>query len=306
MALLRLLSDPAQPLVRLRARHLIGRSNRCDLRLREPSVSGEHALVTFSDGAWWVRDLGSRNGTRVDELPLDAGASRELALNHKLSFAGSGPWAVVDLDPPLATAVALDGGKDLELDGGMLALPSEDDPEILVTQALDGRWLIQRETGDEFVEDGHIVEVGGRRFQLSLPTSLSATLTAAQSALRVDTCSLLFHVSLNEEVVEVTVRGPGRSEHLPERVHHYVLLHLSRLRKQDVEQGLPPHECGWIPRPQLATDLRLSEASLNVQLYRARKQLADAGLLGAEELIERRGREIRLVVERVEEQPLGA
>ena len=289
----------------LRARHLVGRAARCDLQLTEPSVSGEHALLLFDDGAWWVRDLGSRNGTRVEEEPLEPGQAHKLAEGSRVNFAGSGPWILGDGDPPRAAAMLVGGNTVVELSAGMIALPSEEDPEVLVTQVPDGSWTAQRADGDEPVSDGQIITVGTARYRLSLPTLLSATLTVAERMPTVDDCRLRFRVSQNEEAVEVDIIGSGKTLSLPERAHHYPLLHLSRLRRQDLANDVPAHEAGWIDRHQLAADLRTSSTSLNVQLYRARKQYAEAGLGGAEELIARRGREIRLNVDETEEGPLG-
>jgi adenylate cyclase len=52
------------PLVR---DHLtIGRRETCDICLRFPNVSGRHAELTYQDGYWTVRDLGSTNGIKVN------------------------------------------------------------------------------------------------------------------------------------------------------------------------------------------------------------------------------------------------
>lgn len=45
---------------------LIGRDDSCDLHLDDPMISRRHAEISFADGLWWIRDLGSRNGTMVD------------------------------------------------------------------------------------------------------------------------------------------------------------------------------------------------------------------------------------------------
>jgi serine phosphatase RsbU (regulator of sigma subunit) len=50
---------------------LIGRSSTCDLSLPDRSMSRRHARV-YSDGEdWYIEDLGSRNGTLVDGVPID-------------------------------------------------------------------------------------------------------------------------------------------------------------------------------------------------------------------------------------------
>ena len=53
----------------------IGRGVDCGLRLEHPSISRAHAEIVFSDGAWRLRDLGSKNGSFVDGIQV-----REAAL----------------------------------------------------------------------------------------------------------------------------------------------------------------------------------------------------------------------------------
>ena len=50
---------------------LIGTSAACDIRLTEPTVSGQHCRLTEADGGFLLEDLGSRNGTYVDNRRLD-------------------------------------------------------------------------------------------------------------------------------------------------------------------------------------------------------------------------------------------
>lgn len=44
----------------------MGRRESCDICLRFPNVSGLHCELTFRDGFWWIRDLGSTNGVKVN------------------------------------------------------------------------------------------------------------------------------------------------------------------------------------------------------------------------------------------------
>lgn len=46
--------------------NLIGRSSRCDVRIKHPGISAEHALIRLLPGAATVEDLNSTNGTRVN------------------------------------------------------------------------------------------------------------------------------------------------------------------------------------------------------------------------------------------------
>ncbi|HKP55759.1 MAG TPA: sigma-54 dependent transcriptional regulator [Polyangiales bacterium] len=63
--------------VRLDQRLLqIGRDRDCDVVLYDPAVSQRHAQLEPLDGAIWVRDLGSRNGTYVDGVPVQRAVLR--------------------------------------------------------------------------------------------------------------------------------------------------------------------------------------------------------------------------------------
>ncbi len=46
--------------------NLIGRTSRCDVRIKHPGISAEHALIRVLPGSATVEDLGSTNGTRVN------------------------------------------------------------------------------------------------------------------------------------------------------------------------------------------------------------------------------------------------
>ncbi len=45
---------------------VIGRRESCDIVLRFSNVSGQHARMTLEQGYWFLKDLGSRNGTKVN------------------------------------------------------------------------------------------------------------------------------------------------------------------------------------------------------------------------------------------------
>lgn len=48
----------------------LGRNSRNTIVLNEGYVSGEHALLAWRDSQWWLEDLGSRNGTVLNDAPL--------------------------------------------------------------------------------------------------------------------------------------------------------------------------------------------------------------------------------------------
>ena len=54
----------------LRPVSTVGRRHDCTVEIDEPFVSAAHAELTHADGKWWVRDLGSTNGTFVNGRPV--------------------------------------------------------------------------------------------------------------------------------------------------------------------------------------------------------------------------------------------
>lgn len=48
----------------------IGRNSANDFVISNASVSGEHCIIERCDGGWRVKDLGSTNGTRVNEARI--------------------------------------------------------------------------------------------------------------------------------------------------------------------------------------------------------------------------------------------
>lgn len=54
-------------LFQLRGRAIVGTAPDCDVVMREPSISGRHAEFTSTSGGFRVNDLGSTNGTYVND-----------------------------------------------------------------------------------------------------------------------------------------------------------------------------------------------------------------------------------------------
>jgi len=93
-----------EPIVLDKKNLVVGRHDTCDVVVRASTVSGRHCRLFVSEGYWRVRDLNSRNGTRVnnvkvDDHRLDPGAILSLA-NHRFEVKYS-PIDLGAVGPPL-------------------------------------------------------------------------------------------------------------------------------------------------------------------------------------------------------------
>jgi hypothetical protein len=295
----------------LLARHLVGRSSLAHLRLSEPNVSAEHAVLSWNGQQWELHDLGSRNGTTLDGRRLGPGERATVARGAIVGFGGSSNrWRLIDDGPPVSMARPLDGSQPVCAEHEIIALPSTQVPEVTVFRDASGEWMIEREGGTDRAVDGREVSAGGQRFILHLPDVVAPTWEGEALAPALDQLRLRFTVSRDEEFIEVTALAPGHTLELGARAHHGVLLALARARLQDQQEAarasaasrLPETSHGWLYFEELMRSLRLDEPHLNVAVYRCRQQLASVGVVGAAGIIERRKptRQLRLGVARFE------
>jgi hypothetical protein len=82
-----------------RARITVGRGRSCDIELRHPRVSTLHATFSYGGGLLLVNDERSKNGTRVNQAPLQAHKPAPVDVGDSIEF---GPvtatlWSIDDL-----------------------------------------------------------------------------------------------------------------------------------------------------------------------------------------------------------------
>ena len=93
------------PIPLLKKTLLVGRRESCDICLRFANVSAHHCQFTCRGGYWYVKDMGSRNGTKINgrrigeaEKRIDPGDTVAVA-KHSYEFAYS-PAALGAVGPP--------------------------------------------------------------------------------------------------------------------------------------------------------------------------------------------------------------
>lgn len=60
-------SDPHKTTHFTRSQVLVGRDPAAELYLEDKTISARHARLYFEDTQWWVEDLGSTNGTLLNQ-----------------------------------------------------------------------------------------------------------------------------------------------------------------------------------------------------------------------------------------------
>ena len=293
----------------LLSRHVVGRSRLADLRMTDPTVSGEHAVLRWTGREWELHDLGSRNGTSVDGRKLASGERVTIGRGAVIAFGQpENAWRLDDDAAPTIMATAENADEPLCARNDLLALPSDEEPEAVIFRDPGGNWLIEQSGETARVADRTTVRAGGRDYLLRVPDVIAPTWDNSSPAPHLTALTLQFSVSRDEEYVALVARGEHHVIDLGARAHHNVLLTLARSRLEDrkarQERGAAPPESseGWVYQDELADRLAIDETHLNVAVFRCRRQLAEAGIVGAASIIERRRptRELRLGVARIE------
>lgn len=293
----RLRSEVEDRLCPIPARLLVGRSPACGLQLSDPHASGEHATLAWTGWHWEVKDLGSRNGTYVDGNRLDPGAAVKISTGARVAFGDpERPWSLDSDEAPRLMAIHGGTGEIREAEDDLLVLPDERTPELTIYLAATGEWVHEDREGQiEPLRDQQTVHTANGGWLIQLPTVDEGT-PLMQRRLALDTLSIRFAVSQDEERVEVTLVHRGADIPLEPREHGYVLLTLARARRDAADQ--PAEQRGWVDRSELERMLAMDANALNVAIHRARQQLSRAGVQNAAAIVEVRRRQRRLGTDR--------
>jgi len=94
---------------------IIGRASTNSVTIRSHQASRRHAEIRWDDGQWWLRDLGSRNGTRVGGVLLGGSGgsetARRLSDGDQVEIAGFSLLFVTRISDALAAGGPSQSGK---------------------------------------------------------------------------------------------------------------------------------------------------------------------------------------------------
>jgi hypothetical protein len=176
---------------------------------------------------------------------------------------------------------------------------------VAVAPAEEGWMLEASGLATQSVEDQQRVRAGGLEWLLELPPASAATTesTELEQAIELARSTMRFQVSRDGEHLCVELCTPQQEVvGLPPRAHQHVLLALARHRVADAQAGLPVDEVGWLYADELQRELRMDRTRVNIEIYRARRLLAQHGVSSPGGIVERRKdtQQMRLGVTHIE------
>ncbi len=300
-----ILSGPDNEFILLYSHHSFGRlAEKVDTMVQEPVVSRLHAVIKWHEDHWTLRDVSS-NGTWINGQRIPQNHTTFLKLNDSIKFGSphAGSYHVLDLSSP----------KDALIQSGIRPgckpgiiyllpyqfLPDEQQPELVIYQQANN-WcmesLSQANSTVRPLENSDIVHFANQQWYLRKAKLVDFTLPVAPETTSPEEVELLFNVSQDEEHCKLEINYLGQQVDLAKRSHHALSLALARYRYQDQKKHHHPNEQGWVYVDQLIRDLGLDEQHINIQIHRARKQIADTfhKTMDCSVFIERRMGQVRL------------
>lgn len=280
--------EPSKRSFPLTARTLVGRSDVCQLRLSSPRVSGVHAELTWDGKRWTIRDLDSRNGTRLDGRELQPKQRQPMEPGSQVVFGTEDQrFTLIDPSPP-GLVVIDDEGMLWSPRGGLMYLPSDDQGDLMLYERLGEGWWLETENETRKLVDQEQLSADGLHWRVFLPGLVEGT-DETSVVMTVSSIALDFHVSRDEEHVALELRQGTRCFALNPRAHNVLLLNLGRARLADQQHPeLEESEHGWVYVDDLASKLRVDRDRIKLWIHRARREFADAGVYDIAGLVERR------------------
>ena len=279
----------------LRDYHTFGRRKESvDTLIEHPYVSKFHAVIEWREPNWLLKDV-SKNGLKLNNKIIPSQKPTALNIGDTIDFSGIGEATLIikNLDAPTPLLVNKTSPLETIEISESLLLPNDDTPEIALFLCPDReQWFAETvkegiETGP--YENGDVIRLNGTEWTFLLIAEDDATTEYNPKQASLDDVVFRFDLSQDEENTNLTLIENGVEIDLGQRTHHYLLVHLLRHRST---QG---NDSGWLDSQLLLKELGLEETHMNIQIFRARKQVASSlpSTSGHSKLIERRRGSLR-------------
>ncbi len=293
----------------------VGRAPGNELVVSDATVSGHHLMVWQESNQLWIKDLGSTNGTFLNERrirsvhPVRDGDRIRLGTSCILQVRADASSPSTDHARGLVLE-DLRAGTRFPLTRDRFAIGSgvgadlrvADGPEIAVVLMIHSNGEVRIGTADD--DEGPLAV--GAEFQVGERAFRVVEVDGAQMATEVPAAERYPYK------LSVTLEGPfgaeATLEDLPTRKAHRIesgnravlLFLLGRRWEEDRLRGVPSEERGWCPDDEVMTGIwgrHGDENKLNVLLHRLRAELRGAGF--DPWFIEKKQRFVRLRVSEV-------
>lgn len=281
-------------------RTLIGRAAYCGVVLTDPRVSAEHASVYFDKGTWYLRDLASTNGTFLDGAKIDLGRKHALVPGASIGFGAPTPsYRLINDEPPRMRLRNQATGERIEPQLGLHVLPNEAHPVVTIFQGLDG-WYEERDGAVRQLADFSEIQIDEECWTIEIPPPGSETaqtgLARAGGWANFDDVFLRFDVSRDRESIVLLIVAGSESRVVTNRAYHELLLILAEARVRSAAEGVAEQEQGWLHTDELCKRIAGDISKVNVDVFRARQQLDQLGVVESHRIVERRPntRQLRL------------
>jgi pSer/pThr/pTyr-binding forkhead associated (FHA) protein len=295
-----LLNLQSQHSTLLRTQHILGRhSGSSNTILDNPEASRLQASILWNGSYWLLQDT-STNGTYINRELITNGFKKRLTKGDSIQFGSLNAevWLFANDSSPKSLLVPLQpDSQTIELEG-VIALPTDEDPEVTIYQSQNGEWICEDLTGTLILQQGSQVSTTNSNWYFVNAEEFDRTKKSETVQNKPPKVEFIFTVSKNEEHVSLSIIIDNEEISLGERTHHYLLLLLARYRIADQQAGVDDGEQGWLDKDLLSKLIGLDENHINIQIYRFRKQLINAkpSAMRLLQLVERRRGCLRLAV----------
>ncbi|NQZ06543.1 MAG: FHA domain-containing protein [Algicola sp.] len=281
----------------LYAHHVFGRlDDKVDTLLAGPQFSRHHATILWQQNCWKIRDF-SQNGIWLNGSKIQPMTPHPLSTGDKIAFASPNDelFLVADLSAPCDLLLPhnekiTSTTKVINLNQYNF-LPDAEHPELIVFFD-NQQWFVEvlnrQKVQAVKLNENALIEFSGQSWQLKRCHHTQATIQLAGPQHRLSQLIFMFDLSLDEEQTHLSVEAPDETIDFCIRSHHDLTVNLARYKAADALKGLDSEHQGWRDPQTLLKDLGIDYEHSNIQVFRARKQLAESlNICDAQGFIER-------------------